>query len=428
MTKTTLTVSDSVMQDVRDMAYDAKLSARVLAKADTRWKNKALEAMAADLQSHSEMIVQQNREDLAREKEAGMSDAMLDRLALSPQRVDDLAQSLRDLQGLADPVGQVMRGSTLPNGLRMVQTRVPLGVIGAIYEARPNVTVDIAGLAIKSGNAVMLRGGSAALKSNQIICRVLRAALDRTGLPMDCIQSVDEFGREGANALMLATGDLDVLIPRGGRQLIQSVVQNAKVPVIETGEGNCHIFIDHSAPEKMAREIVLNAKTQRPGTCNTVETLLLADGAPAAKPVLEALIKAGVTLHLDERSQQLVTAGERTQLATEEDWGTEYGSLDLAVATVDSLDAAIAHIHRYSTGHSEAIVTENFAHAETFIEQVESAAVYVNASTRFTDGAQFGLGAEVGISTQKLHARGPMGLEHLTTIKWIVRGDGQIRA
>lgn len=428
MTNTTLTVSDSVMQEVRDMAYDAKLSARILAKADTCWKNKALEAMGADLQAHSEMIVQQNREDLAREKGAGMSDAMLDRLALSPQRVDDLAQSLRDLQGLADPVGQVMRGSTLPNGLRMVQTRVPLGVIGAIYEARPNVTVDIAGLAIKSGNAVMLRGGSAALKSNQIITRVLRAALDRTGLPMDCIQSVDEFGREGANALMLATGDLDVLIPRGGRQLIQSVVQNAKVPVIETGAGNCHIFIDHSAPEKMAREIVLNAKIQRPGTCNTVETLLLADGTPAAKPVLEALIKAGVTLHLDERSQQLVAPGERTKGATEEDWGIEYGSLDLAVATVDSLDAAIAHIHRYSTGHSEAIVTENFAHAETFIEQVESAAVYVNASTRFTDGAQFGLGAEVGISTQKLHARGPMGLEHLTTSKWIVRGEGQIRA
>ena len=424
---TELTVSESVLKEVQDMAYDARISARVLAKADTDWKNMALEAIAVALEEQTEVIVRQNAEDLARERENGMSEAMLDRLALNPQRVAGLAQAMRELMGLPDPVGQVMRGSTLPNGMRMVQQRVPMGVIGAIYEARPNVTVDIAGLAIKSGNAVMLRGGSAAEKTNQTLTRIIRAALDKSGLPMDCVQSVDEFGREGANALMVSRGYIDVLIPRGGHNLIQSVVQNAKVPVIETGEGNCHIFLDVSAPEKQARDILVNAKTQRPGTCNTVETLLIADGAQAAPAVLEGLAKAGVTLHVDDRTKAILPAGIEALDATDEDWATEYGSLDIAVATVDNLERAISHIRKYSTGHSEAILTNDLGNAETFIREIDSAAVYVNASTRFTDGGQFGLGAEVGISTQKLHARGPMGLEQLTTSKWIVRGDWNIR-
>lgn len=424
---TELTVSESVLKEVQDMAYDARISARVLAKADTDWKNMALEAIAVALEEQTEVIVRQNAEDLARERENGMSEAMLDRLALNPQRVSGLAQAMRELMGLPDPVGQVMRGSTLPNGMRMVQQRVPMGVIGAIYEARPNVTVDIAGLAIKSGNAVMLRGGSAAEKTNQTLTRIIRAALDKSGLPMDCVQSVDEFGREGANALMVSRGYIDVLIPRGGHNLIQSVVQNAKVPVIETGEGNCHIFLDVSASEKQARDILVNAKTQRPGTCNTVETLLIADGAKVAPAVLEGLTKAGVTLHVDDRTKAILPAGVEALDATDEDWATEYGSLDIAVATVDNLERAISHIRKYSTGHSEAILTNDLGNAETFIREIDSAAVYVNASTRFTDGGQFGLGAEVGISTQKLHARGPMGLEQLTTSKWIVRGDWNIR-
>lgn len=424
---TELTVSDAVLKEVQDMAYDARISSRVLAKADTQWKNKALEAIAVALVEQTDVIVQQNAEDLARERENGMSEAMLDRLKLTPERVQGLAQAMRDLIGLPDPVGQIMRGSTLPNGLRMVQQRVPMGVIGAIYEARPNVTVDIAGLAIKSGNAVMLRGGSAAEKTNQTLTRIIRAALDKSGLPMDSVQSVDEFGREGANALMVSRGYIDVLIPRGGHNLIQTVVQNAKVPVIETGEGNCHIFLDVSAPEKQARDILVNAKTQRPGTCNTVETLLIADGAKAAPAVLEGLANAGVTLHVDEQTKAILPDGVSAIDATEEDWATEYGSLDIAVATVDNLERAISRIRKYSTGHSEAILTNDLANAETFVREIDSAAVYVNASTRFTDGGEFGLGAEVGISTQKLHARGPMGLEQLTTSKWIVRGDWHVR-
>ena len=423
-----LNVPEKVLRDVQDMAYDARVAARTLARADAEWKNRALEAMAHDIEKQADVILAQNAEDVQRERKNGMSEALLDRLALNPKRVQELADSLRELKSLPDPVGEVMRGGTLANGMRMVQYRVPLGVVGAIYEARPNVTVDIAGLAIKSGNAVMLRGGSAAESSNQTITRIIRAALDRTGLPMDCVQSVDEFGRDGAAALMVSRGYIDVLIPRGGHDLIQSVIRNARVPVIETGEGNCHIVVDTSADEKMARDIVLNAKAQRPGTCNTVETLLLIEGTQAALPVLKTLSQSGVTLHVDEKTAELAVGQVETVPATEEDWKTEYGSLDLAVATVSTLDEAIRHIRTYSTGHSEAIITNDLTHAEVFIREVDSAAVYVNASTRFTDGGQFGLGAEVGISTQKLHARGPMGLEQLTTSKWVVRGDGHIRS
>lgn len=420
-------VSDEVMRQVTDMAVDARIASRRLAKADTRWKNRALLAVADSLEKHSAVIIEQNAQDLEREREAGMSEAMLDRLRLTEHRVVELADALRELVALPDPVGELVRGSTLPNGLRMQQVRVPLGVVGAIYEARPNVTVDIAGLAIKAGNAVMLRGGSAAAKSNQVIVRIIRDALHATGLPIDSVQSVDEFGREGATALMQARGHIDVLIPRGGRSLIQSVVQNAKVPVIETGEGNCHIFLDVTADPAKSAEILVNAKTQRPGTCNTVETLLLAEGAKAAPGVLAALVKAGVTLHADAATRAILPEGVQAVEATEEDWATEYGSLDLAVKIVPDVRAAIAHIREYSTGHSEAILTNDIANAEKFIRDVDSAAVYVNASTRFTDGGQFGLGAEVGISTQKLHARGPMGLEQLTTTKWIVRGDWHSR-
>lgn len=416
------------MRQVVDMAVDARIASRRLAKADTQWKNRALLAVADSLEAHAAVIVEQNALDLARERANGMSEAMLDRLALNQARVGELASALRELVALPDPVGGVVRGATLPNGLRMQQVRVPMGVIGAIYEARPNVTVDIAGLAIKAGNAVMLRGGSAAAKSNQVIVRIIRDALHATGLPIDSVQSVDEFGRDGANALMQARGHIDVLIPRGGHSLIQSVVMNSRVPVIETGEGNCHIFLDVTADPAKSADILVNAKTQRPGTCNTVETLLIAQGAPAAPSVLAALAKAGVTLHVDEASRALLPAGVQAVPATNEDWATEYGSLDLAVKTVADVREAIAHIRQYSTGHSEAILTNDITNAEKFVRDVDSAAVYINASTRFTDGGQFGLGAEVGISTQKLHARGPMGLEQLTTTKWIVRGDWHTRS
>jgi glutamate-5-semialdehyde dehydrogenase len=324
-------------------------------------------------------------------------------------------------------VGNVVRGQTLPNGLRLRQVNVPMGVVAAIYEARPNVTVDIAGLALKSGNAVILRGGSAAEATNQVLVRVLREALESVGLPADAVQTVDQYGRAGANVLMKARGRVDVLIPRGGRDLIQTVVTNSAVPVIETGEGNVHIFLDESADENMAVEILLNAKTQRPSVCNTVETLLVHSRSTVLPAVAAALRGAGVRLHVDGRISAALP-GIETQPATDVDWGTEYMDLDLAVAMVDSLDEAVQHIRTWSTGHTEAILTNSLANAERFIAEVDSAAVIVNASTRFTDGGELGLGAEVGISTQKLHARGPMGLTELTTTKWIVQGEGQVRA
>jgi glutamate-5-semialdehyde dehydrogenase len=302
-----------------------------------------------------------------------------------------------------------------------------MGVVAAIYEARPNVTVDIAGLALKSGNAVILRGGSAAEATNKVLVRLLREALESVGLPADAVQTVDQYGRAGANVLMRARGRVDVLIPRGGRELIQTVVTNSAVPVIETGEGNVHIFIDESANEDMAVEILLNAKTQRPSVCNTVETLLVHSASTVLPAVAAALSKAGVRLHADERVRAALPASIQSEPATDEDWGTEYMDLDLAVAMVDSLDEAVKHIRTWSTGHTEAILTNDLSNAERFIAEVDSAAVIVNASTRFTDGGELGLGAEVGISTQKLHARGPMGLTELTTTKWIVQGEGQVR-
>ncbi|MFB0833025.1 glutamate-5-semialdehyde dehydrogenase [Arthrobacter halodurans] len=418
---------EEVRHAVGLMADRARTASRALARADRDWKDRGLHAIAASLDARRAQVIAANREDVAREREAGMGGALLDRLRLDDARVDALIAALRELAGLPDPVGTVVRGQTLPNGLRLRQVHVPMGVVGAIYEARPNVTVDIAGLALKSGNAVLLRGGSAAAATNRALLHLIRDALHGVGLPADAVQSVDEYGREGANALMAARGKVDVLIPRGGRSLIQAVVRNATVPVIETGEGNVHIFLDESASADTAVPILLNAKTQRPSVCNTVETLLIHPRCAAAPAVLRELSRSGVRLHADERARAI--AGDvPTVPATEEDWATEYMDLDLAVAVVDDLDAALEHIRRWSTGHTEAILTNDLANAERFIAEVDSAAVIVNASTRFTDGGQLGLGAEVGISTQKMHARGPMGLRELTTTKWIVQGDGHVRS
>jgi glutamate-5-semialdehyde dehydrogenase len=413
---------------VHAIADRSRRAGRRMARANRAWKDRGLRAIGAALLENRSSILAANGQDVAAGKANGTSAALLDRLTLNEKRIAGLAEALEDLANLPDPVGNVVRGQTLPNGLRLRQVNVPMGVVAAIYEARPNVTVDIAGLALKSGNAVILRGGTAAASTNAALVRILREALESVGLPADAVQTVDQFGREGANALMRARGRVDVLIPRGGRELIQTVVANSSVPVIETGEGNVHIFIDQSASEDMAVEILLNAKTQRPSVCNTVETLLVHSKSQVLPAVAAALRKAGVTLHTDERIRAALPESVDSVTATDQDWATEYMDLDLAVAMVDSLDEAVEHIRKWSTGHTEAILTNDLSNAERFIAEVDSAAVMVNASTRFTDGGEMGLGAEVGISTQKLHARGPMGLTELTTTKWIVQGEGQIRS
>jgi glutamate-5-semialdehyde dehydrogenase len=398
----------------------------VLAGATTDAKNAALAAIAAGLRARADDVVAANREDLERGAESGLSSGLLDRLAHDASRVAALADAVEEIIVLADPVGEVVRGSSLPNGIRISETRVPFGVVGAIYEARPNVTVDIASLALKSGNTVVLRGGSAAESSNKALIAIIQDALASVDMPREAVQTVDDYGRDGARALMQARGLVDVLIPRGSADLIRTVVTESTVPVIETGAGVVHIFLDSSATEQWAVDIVHNAKTQRPSVCNTVETVLVhADAAERLlPPVLDRLASAGVTVHADERTRAL---WPDAVAATDEDWSTEYMSLDVTVGVVDSLDAALKHIRRYSTGHTESIITHDLGNAERFLREVDAAAVMVNASTRFTDGGEFGFGAEVGISTQKLHARGPMGLAELTSTKWIVRGDGQIR-
>ncbi|MCO1338440.1 glutamate-5-semialdehyde dehydrogenase [Kocuria polaris] len=427
MTDTTIDTSvTEVEAAIATKADRARAASRVLAQANRDHKDRALRAIGETLDSNRPAILEGNKKDLDRGEANGTSQALLDRLRLDDERIDGLISALEDLCGLPDPVGEVHRGQTLPNGLRLRQVHVPLGVVGAIYEARPNVTVDIAGIALKSGNAVLLRGGSAAEESNKVLIRLIREALEGVDLPADAVQGIDELGRPGATALMGARGKVDVLVPRGGRSLIQAVVQNASVPVIETGEGNVHIFLDESAPEELAVPIVINAKTHRTSVCNAAETLLVHKDAIAAREVLTKLSDAGVRLHVDERAAELA-AGLNTVPATAEDWGSEYLDMDIAVAVVDSLDDALDHIREYSSGHTEAILTNNLSHSERFVREIDSAAVIVNASTRFTDGGQLGLGAEVGISTQKMHARGPMGLRELTTTKWIIQGDGQIR-
>ena len=405
----------------------ARRASIVLASTPTLQKNRALTAIADSLRRNTADILAANRDDLTAGAANGLSAGLLDRLTLDDARVAALADAVLQIALLTDPVGEVVRGSSLPNGVKISQVRVPFGVVGVIYEARPNVTVDIAALALKSGNAVVLRGGSAAENTNRVLVALLQTAIESVGLPGDVVQTIDPFGREGATELMQARGQVDVLIPRGSAGLINAVVTQSTVPVIETGAGVVHIFLDESANRDWAVEIVHNSKVQRPSVCNAVETLLVHEGAAdrVLPAVLARLAASGVTIHGDSRVQALfpdaVPAGEF-------DWETEYMSLDLAVAVVAGLDEALAHIRRYSTGHTESIITNDIVNSERFLNEVDSAAVMVNASTRFTDGGEFGFGAEVGISTQKLHARGPMGLPELTSTKWIVRGTGQVRA
>lgn len=422
-------VLDDPEAAVLAVARRAREASRTLATATRATKDAALRALADALVAATDRVLAANAVDLQRGRANGMTPGMLDRLALTPERVGAIADALRELATLPDPVGEVVRGSTLPNGLHLRQLRVPMGVVGMIYEARPNVTVDAAGLALKSGNAVVLRGGSAAASSNEVVVEVLSDALVAQGLPGDLVQSVDAWGRPGAVALMHARGLVDVLVPRGGADLIATVVREATVPVIETGVGNCHLYVDASADQADALAILLNAKTQRVGVCNAVETLLVhRDVADAFLPsALTALADAGVTVHGDDAALRLAPPAVATEPATDADWATEYLSLDIAVRVVDDLTAAIDHVRAWSTGHTEAIVTQDVRAADRFVAEVDAAAVVVNASTRFTDGGQFGLGAEIGISTQKLHARGPMGLAELTTTKWVVHGDGHVR-
>jgi glutamate-5-semialdehyde dehydrogenase len=410
-----------------EILENAKAASIALRTTTTDAKNSALRAIAAALKANSAAVLAANADDLAIGRSGGLSDGLLDRLTLSELRIGALADAVLEIEALTDPVGQAVRGSTLPNGVKISEVRVPFGVVGAIYEARPNVTVDIAALALKSGNAAVLRGGSAALNTNRVLVQLIHDAVASAGLPSNSVQTIDEFGRDGAAQLMQARGYIDVLIPRGSAELIARVVAESTVPVIETGAGVVHIFLDESAREDWAVEIVHNAKVQRPSVCNAVETLLVHAGAAQRllPGVLDRLGQSGVTVHADERARAIYPAAVAVR---EEDWATEHMSLDISVAVVDSIDDAMAHIRRYSTQHTESIITNDLANADRFLAEVDSAVVMVNASTRFTDGAEFGFGAEVGISTQKLHARGPMGLPELTSTKWIVRGSGNVRS
>ena len=435
-----VSISPSPQQDavesVTRTARSARLAQRAASGVRRELKDAGLHAMADGLLAGAQTILAANSVDVERARRAGMREGLVDRLTLTVGRVAAVAASLREVAGLPDPVGQIVDGRTLPNGLKVRRVRVPVGVIGMIYEARPNVTVDVAALALKSGNAVVLRGGSAAQRTNATLVGILRDALESVGLPADLVTSVDAAGRAGATALMRARGLIDVLVPRGGAGLIETVVEESAVPVIETGSGNCHIYADASADLEAAVPLVVNAKTQRVGVCNAAKTLLVhRDIAERLLPaVAAALWDEGVVLHVDAAAETVLRdsagragRGELLVAATDEDWATEYGSLDLAVRVVADLEEAVDHISRWSTGHTEAILTRDVTAMNRFTEAVDSAVVMVNASTRFTDGGQLGLGAELGISTQKLHARGPMGPAALTTTKWIVEGAGHVR-
>ena len=405
----------------------AKHAERVLAVAGAAKKNAALEAIAQALCRNQGHILAENEKDLAAARASGMKQSLLDRLALTAARMEDIVEGVRQVAALPDPIGQVTEMSTRPNGLIIGKRRVPLGDIGIIYEARPNVTVDATALCLKSGNAVILRGGKEAFRSNRAFVAVMRGALESAGLPRDCVALVEDTSRESANVLMGLTGYLDVLIPRGGAGLIRAVVENAKVPVIETGVGVCHVYVDAAADLDMAARIIDNAKTSRPSVCNAAECLLVhadvaSDFLPRAKRLLD---EKQVELRGCPRTAAIL--GDCVVPAQEGDWDTEYGDYILAVKVVDSFDEAVDFINAHGSGHSEAIVTENYSAAQTFLDRVDAAAVYVNASTRFTDGFEFGLGAEIGISTQKMHARGPMGLAELTSSKYIIYGTGQVR-
>ena len=411
---------------IREQAMEAAAAARMLAAVSPAIKNKALEAMADALLAAQEEILAANTEDMEAGKAKNMKASLLDRLLLTPARLTDMADGLRQVAALKDPVGEIIGGSTLPNGLTVTKIRVPLGVIGIIYEARPNVTADAIGLCLKSGNAVILKGGSEAIHSNTIIADVLRSAAEKAGVPAGSIQFITSTDHAAVQELITLNGLVDVVIPRGSGRLIQAVVGNASVPVIETGVGVCHTFVDAGADYEMAEKIIINAKTQRPGVCNAMETMLVhKDAALEFLPrMLQVLKEKGVQIIGDET----VCALDREALpATDEDWATEYGDLRLSVKVVEDVDAAIEHISKYGTKHSECIVTRSLANARKFQQMVDAACVYANASTRFTDGFQFGFGAEIGISTQKLHARGPMALPELTTHKYLISGDGQVR-
>lgn len=404
----------------------AQTASRTLSTLTTAQKNSALSAIADVIDANHSAILAANALDIEAGESTGMSDGLLDRLRFTPERLSSLANAVRDVIALPDPVGVVVRGNDMPNGIHLSQVRVPFGVVGAIYEARPNVTVDIAALCIKSGNASVLRGGSAAENTNTVTVALIQSALVAVGLPAASVQSIDEFGREGATQLMAARGYVDVLIPRGSANLINAVVLESKVPVIETGAGVVHLVVDESADIAQAVEIAHNSKVQRPSVCNALETLIVVESVArkALPPILTRLSEAGVSLKGDALTCEIFPAAA---LATDEDYATEHMALEMSVKVVADVDEAIAHIRRFSTKHTESILTNNVSHADKFLAEVDAAVVMVNASTRFTDGGEFGFGAEVGISTQKLHARGPMGLPELTSTKWLVRGSGQIR-
>ena len=411
---------------VKAKAQAAKQAAAKLAVTSTAVKNAALMAMAAALEAQQAEVLSANEHDMTAAAAKGMKSSMLDRLKLTAERISGMADGLRQVAGLADPVGNVIDGKTLPNGLHITKIRVPLGVIGIIYEARPNVTADAAGLCLKSGNAVILKGGSEAMESNKTVAAILAQAAEGAGIPAGSIQFIDTSDRQAVQDLIHMNGLVDVVIPRGGAGLIQAVVRNASVPVIETGAGVCHTYVDKDADVEMAMKIAFNAKVQRPSVCNAMETLLVhKDIADKFLPMMLMMYNSSaVEIRGDEAVQEY---SGQVHPATEEDWSTEYGDLRLSVKIVDSIEEAMAHIAKYGTGHSECVVTNNYQAAQLFQYTVDAAAVYVNASTRFTDGNEFGFGAEIGISTQKLHARGPMALPELTSTKYLINGNGQVR-
>lgn len=414
------------MTTLEMMGKKAKEVARTLSTAGAL-KDKALLSIADALIENTDYILEENAKDLEAGKNAGLTNALLDRLALSPERIKGMAEGARQVAALPDPCGRVISGGKLKNGLEVTKVTVPLGVIGIIYEARPNVTADSAVLCLKSGNAVILRGGKEAINSNKAVAYVMRKAIELAGLPADCVQLIEDTSRQSSIELMGLSDYLDVLIPRGGAGLIKATVENAKVPVIETGVGNCHVYVDEYADLQMASEIIYNAKTSRPSVCNAIETILVHKNvAEKALPLIKAkLDEKNVELRGCEKTIEIL--GDSVKPAAEEDYATEFLDYILAVKVVNCIDCALNHIAKYSSGHSECIITENYTNAEKFLNSVDAAAVYVNASTRFTDGGEFGLGAEIGISTQKLHARGPMGINELTSMKFIVKGNGQVR-
>ncbi|WP_447006177.1 glutamate-5-semialdehyde dehydrogenase [Saccharothrix isguenensis] len=418
-------MTDDLREQVRAAARRARVAANELVLATRESKDAALREMAAALRTRAAEVLEANAKDVEAGRAAGLNQGLLDRLALTEARIEGVAEGLETVAGLADPIGEVLRGSILPNGLELKQVRVPMGVVGMVYEARPNVTVDAAGLALKSGNAALLRGSSTAEHSNTALVAILRDALETAGLPADSVQLLPCHDRASVTHLITARGLVDLVIPRGGAGLINAVVQQATVPTIETGVGNVHVYVDASADLDMAQRIVLNSKTRRTSVCNAAESLLVhaAIADEFVPRITDALKKANVTIHGDER----FAADPRVQAATDEDWDTEYLSLDIAARVVGSIDEAIEHIAAHGSGHTEAIVTSDLGAARRFTTRVDAAAVMVNASTAFTDGGEFGMGAEIGISTQKLHARGPMGLAELTSSKWVVWGEGHVR-